>query len=574
MIRSERPDGTGLLPTGSRPLIQAGMELAGVVNVGGVGDVLLQIAAAAARDGYPTTILLPWFGKLALSKEEVARNTRRTLDLNIDLSFAPGQTRSPEAVRFHLLEFRVAGACLELCLVESPRFRGKQRPYTYTAEEAEQFSSIESDARMYCGAERPPMDAEIRAGHRHYDYAATNVLFQKAILEFALACGLIDPIFHAHDGQVAPLAMLARCNERYAALRGCTFVLTVHNCGEAYRQRCGDTRFLAAAMGVPESVVRDCVVDEEFDPVAANALYNDHTNTVSDGYAWEVEIADRFRSGGDQSVRGLSRFLDERGRRFLGITNGVASELKGPEALPDHIRPAGLETGTSFGWKNVFKGAFLRRANQPPAEWGEVRPLGDLHRLSEVDCLFTSIGRMTEQKSPFVLLRAVEEVLEFCRDGVGVCLLGDSDDPRILEGLTALTHRFSGRVVVFRGFSSALAAEVYAAGDFLLIPSQFEPCGLTDYQAQLNGSIPIANQVGGLAKVVNNHTGLGYFALDDRSNLRGLVDGMYRALALFADGPALTGMRVSAATHVRANCTWDTVFPRYRALYAATAHVA
>lgn len=115
-----------------------------------------------------------------------------------------------------------------------------------------------------------------------------------------------------------------------------------------------------------------------------------------------------------------------------------------------------------------------------------------------------------------------------------------------------------------------MAREIFAAGDFLLMPSRFEPCGLADLRAQLNGNLPLANQVGGLSKIINGHTGIGFFGLGDRAILRGLVGAMHRAIALHADKQAHGLMMDRANTWVRQSCTWEKVFPAYHDLYLAS----
>ena len=85
--------------------------------------------------------------------------------------------------------------------------------------------------------------------------------------------------------------------------------------------------------------------------------------------------------------------------------------------------------------------------------------------------------------------------------------------------------------------------------------------------AQLNGNIPVVNQVGGLAKVADGITGIGYFATNDRENLRGLVNSMRRALALYDSPEQLARMQLAANRDVRENYRWETVFSRYAMLY-------
>ena len=85
--------------------------------------------------------------------------------------------------------------------------------------------------------------------------------------------------------------------------------------------------------------------------------------------------------------------------------------------------------------------------------------------------------------------------------------------------------------------------------------------------ARLNGNIPIVNQVGGLAKVVDGVTGIGYFALNDRENMWALVRAMRRAISLRADSPSHREMQRAGNEMVRGTYSWNQVFRRYAALY-------
>ncbi len=76
------------------------------------------------------------------------------------------------------------------------------------------------------------------------------------------------------------------------------------------------------------------------------------------------------------------------------------------------------------------------------------------------------------------------------------------------------------------GFSPSFAQKVYAAGDFFLIPSRYEPCGLTDFYAQLAGNVPIVHRVGGLVKTIDDKFGFSYLG-----GKRELLHAIGRALA-------------------------------------------
>jgi starch synthase len=105
---------------------------------------------------------------------------------------------------------------------------------------------------------------------------------------------------------------------------------------------------------------------------------------------------------------------------------------------------------------------------------------------------------------------------------------------------------------------------VYAAGDFFLIPSKYEPCGLTDFMAQLFGNLPIVHHVGGLVKVVDGETG---FAYHQHSGVA-LAEAMQRAVGIYrASRATIRDMQKAAVALIHAQYTWDKVMGRYLELY-------
>jgi starch synthase len=108
-----------------------------------------------------------------------------------------------------------------------------------------------------------------------------------------------------------------------------------------------------------------------------------------------------------------------------------------------------------------------------------------------------------------------------------------------------------------------MANQVYAAGDFFLIPSRYEPCGLTDYIAQLFGNLPIVHYVGGLVKVLEGKTGFTYKE-DTRDDL---VEAIHRAIECYRSPGCVRGMQKDAVKQIQENHTWDKVMKRYLQLY-------
>lgn len=577
------PRSKSLNPNATPRIVHVARECAAISSAGGVGDVVLQLGLECVRQGFRTTIVLPHYGEF--SRGRLARLAERLvsmvpgcdsrpqlpdpLELEIAMAYADRPLRV-EATRLATIEFAGTNP-LSVVFVVSGRFTGKRKPYTYTADEARSIAQAPPGAKSACGAELPPPAFPVEEGSGHFDYFAMNVLLQKAALAWMQRCEDSPFAVHCHDAHAAMLPMMA-WHATAASRRARTrFVVTAHNCGTAYRQRCADIEFVAAVSGLPLNTVRRCVIDGEFDPLGSAALYADALTTVSDGYAWEVQGSWMPTSGGDYEVRGFSEFLARHGVRLRGIVNGISPELKGPEALLAEAGQPPAATG-DFRWKPGFRRRFVRRISgtELPREWG-VGPesrFGQLGGLSPGGCLFSFVGRWAEQKGVDILARAASEVFDLHEDA-GLCVLGEGNQPLLLGSLTELVEEFPGRVAVVKGFSHSLAASIYAAADFCLVPSRFEPCGLIDMIAQLNGNLPIVNQVGGLAKVVDGVSGIGYFALDDRTNLRGLVAAMRRAVALRADPCAHAQMQRAADRTVRRRFAWSAVFRRFAPLYGA-----
>jgi starch synthase len=538
-------------------------ECTGIASVGGLGDVVHQVAKQCALSGFDTTIILPRYGRLDDGFEarfgERLRHALRTAPVHPVRLWFPGKSdpgpQDTEMARFAEIALPAAGAAVRLCLVDSPRFARRSSPY----------------------------------GRPDYpDVYPINLLLQKAALTYigARVSPKVPAVVHGHDAHVATLALAACRGFPFSGtLNHLTYVFTAHNLGWGLRQRLWmdnvgwETNFLAHALDVAPEEIRSCIVDDGihampgFEPFAAAALHGDHLTVVSEGYLWELMQAGTSETAeSDMEIRTLAVFL-ERHRRagtlratLSGITNGIDPEEAGPEAIDAAVRPEGIACG-DFDWKQPFQAAFRHRLQSPairPAYWDRIASVtGSLDGFHpDRGVLFTYVGRLDAQKGADILARAVEEVFPY-RDAAALCLLGAGRSSRFDE----IAGRFPGRVVLLDGRSEEVAREVFAAGDFLLMPSRFEPCGLADLRAQLNGNIPVVNQVGGLSKIVNGQTGIGFFGLGDRSILRGLVDAMHRAADLHANPEARIRLMRQADAWARQTATWEKVFPAYQERY-------
>jgi len=108
-----------------------------------------------------------------------------------------------------------------------------------------------------------------------------------------------------------------------------------------------------------------------------------------------------------------------------------------------------------------------------------------------------------------------------------------------------------------------MANRVFAAGDFFILPSRYEPCGLTDFIAQLFGNIPIVHRVGGLVKVIDGVTGLAY----EENTPEDLLEALERALILYDNEGLKRRIQGQAVKEIEQKYTWSKVMRKYLELY-------
>jgi starch synthase len=273
-------------------------------------------------------------------------------------------------------------------------------------------------------------------------------------------------IVHAHDWQ----AGLAPAYMHYGGGRRAGSVMTVHNL--AFQGQFPSE--LLSALGLPpHAFALDGV--EYYGSIGflkAGLALADRITTVSPSYAGEI----RTPEGG----MGLDGLLRERASVLSGILNGIDDAFWNP-ATDAHL--AARFDARHPGARAQNKAALQQRVGL------EVNP-GSL--------LFSVVSRLTWQKGMDLLLEALPAI---DRAGAQLVMLGAGD--RLLEhAFAAAAYARKGRMVAVIGYDEALAHQVQAGSDALLVPSRFEPCGLTQLCALRYGALPVVARVGGLADTV------------------------------------------------------------------------
>ncbi len=237
----------------------------------------------------------------------------------------------------------------------------------------------------------------------------------------------------------------------------------------------------------------------------AAILLSDFVTTVSPNYANEIQNSSEFGMG-------LENILKQNSHKIVGILNGIDQELWNPQK-DKHIY-------FNYSVENVEEG---KKENKR-------RFLNDLN-LKEAGYLFGIVARLDHQKGFDILANAVEN-LEIGKFNLVVLGTGNVE---IQNSIKKLSEKYPEFISVNIGFDEALARKIYAASDFFIIPSRFEPCGLSQMISYKYATIPIATRVGGLKDTIvdifeNKENGTGI--LIDKADPKLLYQAMNKAINL------------------------------------------
>ena len=362
------------------------------------------------------------------------------------------------------------------------------------------------------------------------DWADNDIRFARLGLAAAeIARGLPElgwtpDLLHLNDWQASlAAAYLSWCGDRTPS------VLTIHNL--AYQGVFDRERL--PSLNIPEHAFHMHGVEfhGRMSFLKAGIFYSSHVTTVSETYAKEITLPE-FGCG----LHGLLQTRARRGE-LTGIINGVDDSW---DSMRDPALAArfsardlrGREANTSEA-----RAAFGLSASRGP--------------------LFAIISRLVHQKGIDLAIQAAEDIVS---QGGQVAVTGRGE-PSLEAAVSALAERHPGQVGAQIGFEEGRARCLYAGSDFLLMPSRFEPCGLSQMYAQRYGSLPVAYRTGGLNDTIeDNETGFLFSEL----SLAGLMDGVSRAMSSFASRSRIAAMRRRA---IARPANWLHSARRYNAVF-------
>jgi starch synthase len=350
----------------------------------------------------------------------------------------------------------------------------------------------------------------------------------KAALEFMLKAGKRPDVIHCHDWQTALVPVLLYEIYQQQGMHDQRVCYTIHNFG--HQGVTGETVLWATGLTRPHRFYDYDRLRDDFNRSALNLMkggivYANFVTTVSPQHAWEAQYTDQGQ--------GLGHTLHTNRNKFGGVLNGVDYDLWNPET--DRLIPA--QYGSEW-----FDGKYANK-----------RALRNRFLLADsFKPLLASIGRLDRQKGVELIRHAIFRTLA---EGGQFVLLGSSPDPAIAADFWRLKHELNDNqdCHLELAFSVELAHLIYAGADILVMPSLFEPCGLTQMVALKYGTVPVVRAIGGLIDTVCDRD---YSSGWERNgyvfhepDARGLDSALTRAIGLWYSFPEefrelqLNGMR-------------------------------
>ncbi|MDP4098659.1 glycogen synthase GlgA [Paenibacillus sp. P96] len=373
---------------------------------------------------------------------------------------------------------------------------------------------------QYCGIEQLTLDGvKVYFVDNEYYFARDGIygymddgerfsFLNKAILDVLPDLGFKPDILHCHDWHTAMIPLLLR--DQYGHhdfYQGIRTVFTIHNLlyqGEFPYEVLTDLLGLDSRHFHMEGVEHYGRVNF----MKAGLVYSDHVTTVSPTYAHEIQT-EAYGYG----MEGLLRKLGYEGR-LSGIVNGIDVKSYNPTSDP-HIY---VKYRSSLTKKRENKIGLQKELGLP------VRP--------DVP-LIAMVTRLVNMKGLDLVTRVLDEMMYY--DDFQFVVLG-TGDPSYERWFSNAAERYPLKMSTQIRFSEELSRKIYAASDMYLMPSRFEPCGISQLLALRYGSIPIARETGGLNDTVhayNELTGEGNGFSFEHYNAHDMMHTIRRALAFF-----------------------------------------
>lgn len=509
-------------------------------KVGGIGDVVRDLPVALAEKNCLVHVIVPSYGVLHTleAAEHVAHYTvffGNTIE-QVNLY------RIPQSATRHATGTEVDDRVVQW-VVDHPAFSPCGVGQIYCNDGSDRpFATDASKYALFCAA--------VGQAALNYSFGALNVL-------------------HLHDWHTALLAVLREYDPHYANLKHLHTVYSIHNLAlQGVRPFKGDDSSLHtwfSHLQYDQERICDPIVTHCLNPMRAGIELADQVHAVSPSYANEIQRPSDHARGvyGGEGLEAHLRSAAEQGR-LQGILNGCeypigANYLKLSKATLIDVMQTALAQWAA------------RSVPLLSAHWLANLRLQKWQSKKERGFVMTSVGRITEQK-----VRILKQVLSYngkrqsalqhLLDALGekglFILLGSGDEA--YQAFLLDIAGKNGNFVYLQGYSDNLSQALYKSGDLFLMPSSFEPCGISQMLAMRAGQPCLVNAVGGLNDtVVDGVDGFVFQGPNVAEQGRNLVTSFTQILQMIGENPKkIAAIGKEAA---KARFTWSAVAEEYLA---------
>ena len=331
--------------------------------------------------------------------------------------------------------------------------------------------------------------------------------FAKAALAALNYLNWTPDVVHCHDWQAALVPLYLRTCFQDTDVGRAISVLTIHN---LKFQGIYDRKMIQYWSGLPDYVFnKDCMIQNWLDAnmLKGGIAYSNKVTTVSNTYAWEIQT--------EEYGEGLAEHLRYHNNKILGIVNGIDTDIWNPAT--DKLLAADYDEKSAIKNKKINKKALQESLGLDVDE----------HKM-----VIGLISRLTNQKG----LDLVNDVIPGIMDEHTQVVVLGTGDSQYENTFRYYENKYKGNFCAYIAYNENVAHNIYAGCDALLVPSRFEPCGLTQLIAMRYGAVPIVRETGGLKDTVQpynmfENTGNGFTF--DRYESGLLYDAINRAKTLY-----------------------------------------
>lgn len=309
----------------------------------------------------------------------------------------------------------------------------------------------------------------------YYDNLERFTFFCHAVLRSTRELGFMPDIIHCHDWQTGLIPALLKGPYKDNFFRGTSTLFTIHNMG--YQGVFpGHKLPLTGLKGIDFFHQEGIEYWGNISLLKSGIVYSDAVTTVSPTYAEEICMR--------EFGLGMEGILVNKKGSLSGILNGVDYEIWNPEKDTHLPRKYSLK---NISGKVICKKELIKDMGLDPSL--DEKPLMGM------------VSRLDKQKGLDMLLEIIDKLIAL---DTGLVLLG-SGDPAIEAALAEAAKRHPGKIGIGTGFNNPLAHRIIAGSDIFLLPSRYEPCGLTQMYALKYGTVPAVRATGGLNDTVTSY---------------------------------------------------------------------